>query len=203
MRACSHIEEEICGCGAAKGLFVYVCIVSWSAQRHLHINPMSFTTQCFRPKAWGSPPMSYVWLYCIDILMSGNCQGLSIEGYHPPNFPQIQSMILPTPSSNISLLLSWEFYPPVSLEICPPAYIEVCLLYQSVFCDFRLDKGLYMLHHIENIILKHEIMKMLSKIMHGKHNIQSRFKKELITCHPKHSNPCQVCCGWAWGGVIS
>ena len=27
-------------------------------------------------------------------------------------------------------------------------------------------------------------MKMLSKIMCGKHNIQSTFRKELITCHP-------------------
>ena len=45
-----------------------------------------------------------------------------------------------------------------------------------------------MLRHIENIILKHEIMKMLSEIMCGKHNIQSRFRKELITCHhiPKY-----------------
>ena len=45
-----------------------------------------------------------------------------------------------------------------------------------------------MLHRIENIILKHEITKMLSEIMCGKHNIQSRFRKEVITCHhiPKY-----------------
>ena len=144
-------------------------------------NTMSFMSYLYKPVSeWMHPfnlicehqfvPMSYVWLYCIDILMSGNCQGLFIEGYHPPNSPQIQSTILPTPSSNNSLLVSSEVYPPVSLE--------VCLLYQSVFCDFSLDRCFYMLCRIENIILRHEV------IMHGKHNIQSRFRKELITCHP-------------------
>ena len=86
-------------------------------------------------------PMSYVWLYCIDILMSGNCQWLSIKRYHTPTSPQIQSMISCTSSPKNSLLVSSEVYPPVSLEVWPLAYFEVCLLYQSVFCDFSLDKG--------------------------------------------------------------
>ena len=128
-------------------------------------NTMSFMSYLYKPVSeWMHPfnlicenqfvPMSYVWLYCINILMSGNCWGLSIEGYHPPNSPQIQSTISPTPSSNNSLLVSSEVCPPVSLEVCPLAYFEVCLLYQSVFCDLSVDRGLYMLCRMENWNMK-------------------------------------------------
>ena len=94
-------------------------------------------------------PMSYVWLYCIDILTSGNCRWLSIERYHTPTSPQIQYTISCTSSPKNSLLVSSEVYPQFLWRFGPRPILRFVYYTNQSFVTSALISVVYVASHRE------------------------------------------------------